>query len=188
MKRVILLHGFNVKDGGTDTIDTLQPMLKEEGYEIEEFDYGFLGLIMVRFRTKFIASMLKKMAKPDDYVIAHSHGCAITAKAMEQGAQFNKVTFIHPALNNKWEIPELDSVKRITVYYCEKDIATWAAKLLRWFSPLRLLKKKHFWGAMGSTGPRSQDRRWVGINDGHSHSGIFKDLDNWSDSILESLE
>lgn len=187
-KRVFLLHGFNVKDGGAATVDRLRPMLEQAGYKVEEFDYGFLDLMMVRFRTNFIAKMLKQFSDKDDRVIAHSHGCAITAKAMEQGAMFDKCVFIHPALYSKWQIPEKDSARKITVYFSGKDIATWAARLLRKYSPLKRLFKEHFWGAMGSTGPVSTDKRWNSINDGHSHSGIFKDLTTWEQSILDALK
>lgn len=187
-KRVILIHGFNVRDEGENSIDRLKPMLREAGYRVEDFDYGFLGLMMVRFRTKFIAKMLHQFSNPEDIIIGHSHGCAITAKAMENGAKFDKVVFIHPALDKNWKIPTIFSARRITVFYSEKDIATWSAMLLRWISPLRLFKKKHFWGAMGSVGPKSKDKRWVAINDHHSHSGIFKDLDKWKDTILNAIK
>jgi len=186
-KRVILIHGFNVKDGGAKTIDTLRPMLEQEGYLVEDFDYGFLGLIMVRFRTDFISKMLKLYSNPGDIIIGHSHGCAITAKAIEKGAEFEKAVFIHPALNNEWEIPEISNIKKITVFYSKKDVATWSAKVLRWISPMRFIGKKHFWGAMGSTGSKSKDARWVNVDDGHSHSGIFKDLENWNEFILEAI-
>lgn len=186
--RIFLIHGFNVTDEGKGSIGKLRPLLEKAGYIVEDFSYGFLGLLMVRLRTNFIAKMLNMITDDDDCIIAHSHGCAITAKSMEQGAKFDKVVFIHPALNAKWKIPSKDSVNHITVYYSEKDVATWAAKLLRLFSPSKLFFKTHFWGAMGSTGPVTSDIRWTSINDGHSHSGIFKDLKRWGDSILRSLE
>ncbi len=43
-KRVILIHGFNVRDGGEGSIDKLKPLLKDNGYEPIDFDYG-LSLI-----------------------------------------------------------------------------------------------------------------------------------------------
>lgn len=187
-KRVILIHGFNVKDEGTESIDRLIPILELNNYEVIQFDYGYLELIMVRFRTNFISKMLKQIVQPGDHIIGHSHGCAIIANAMAQGAKFNNVIFIHPALDSNWEIPFYDSAKKITVFYSPKDIATWFAQLLRLLSPLRLFGLKHFWGNMGSVGPKSLSTKFVKINDKLGHSGIFKNVDKWGTKIIDSLK
>lgn len=189
-KRVILIHGFNVKDGGAKSVDMLKPRLEAEGYEVFEYDYGYLELFMVRFRMDFIAKMLTMIAKPSDRIIAHSNGCAITARAMELGARFNKIVFIHPALNNEWVIPSADSVKSLTVLYSQHDNITRSAKWLRRLSPLGWFGKKSIWGAMGTYGASSKDKRVININDNMGHSEIFKQDnldDGWEDVIIEAV-
>lgn len=188
-KRVILVHGFNVSDGGKGSIDKLIPGLEARGYEVVQFDYGYLDLFLVRLRTDFISKALYDIVKPNDSIICHSHGCALAAKAMEKGAKFNKVVFIHPALENDWKIPNEFSLNKLTVLYSQKDLATFAAGLLHKFSPLNWLFGKHFWGNMGTIGPTTYDTRICSINDNRHHSQIFDDLDSpVGKAIFDAIE
>lgn len=190
-KRVILIHGFNVKDDGKATTGMLKTRLEERGYEVFDYQYGYLELLMVRFRMNFIAKMLKIISNPGDMIIAHSNGCAITATAMEQGASFGNVVFIHPALDAKWEIPFSYSANKITVLYSEHDNTTRMAKWMRRLSPLSWFGKRHIWGAMGTYGAKSWDKRFENINDNFRHSEIFNDDnldDGWMDIIVHALE
>lgn len=159
---IVLVHGFNVSDGGKRTIDTLIPHLVDMGYDVKEFDYGWVGLLGVRFGNKKRAKMLAAMAGPEDIVIGHSNGCAIMALAMEMGMTISSGVFIHPALNRTWCPPE-NAAKKITVYYSAKDRATWIAKFLI----------NHIWGDMGTVGPVSVWDGWVSVDDGMGHSDGF---------------
>lgn len=161
--RVILVHGFNVRDGGRNSIDRLIPFILKKGYDVTEYDYGFRLLLGVRFRSKADAQGLIDLYRPGDIVIGHSNGGHLIALAIEKGLPVKHVVMIHPALNKNWEPPPMHPVEQIHVYYSGQDIATWAAKFLPF----------HKWGAMGTVGPTSLDARLIGHKEKQSHSGGF---------------
>ena len=163
-KRIILVHGFNVSDGGLSTIDRLIPALLDKGaWVIKQFDYGWRGLLGVRIMSTSDAKGLMKLYKPGDIVIGHSNGCALIALAIEKGMPVTHCIFIHPALNKGWCPPMDHPVKQIHVYYSSQDRATWWARLLPF----------HKWGAMGTVGPTADDPRLIGHPENQSHSGGF---------------
>lgn len=160
---IYLVHGFNVSDGGKRTIDTMIPHLTKCGHQVKEFDYGWVGLLGVRFGNKKKAKKLADKLKPNDIVIGHSNGCAIIALAMQMGMVVSEAVLIHPALNKNWLPPE-NSAPKITVFYSAKDSATWISKIL----------VNHIWGEMGTVGPKSDWPGWVAIDDGMAHSEGFE--------------
>jgi hypothetical protein len=162
-RRSILLHGFNVRDGGEGTIDMLKPGLEEKGYTPIELDYGWMGLIGTYFRNDNIARRLIYEYQPGDVIIGHSNGCAIIAMAIELGLPAQHCIFIHPALDNDWAPPFDKPVERIDVYFSAKDI------------PTRLAKWVPFndWGDMGTVGPTTFYPFWKRHNDGLRHSEGF---------------
>lgn len=162
-RRVVLVHGFNVRDGGRGSIDRLIPHIERLGYEVVEFDYGFRFLLGVRFCSGSDARALAAICHPEDILIGHSNGGALIARAIEMGAPIKHAILIHPALDRDWSPPALHPVEQIHVYYSGRDIATWAAQWLPW----------HRWGAMGTVGPTSADHRLIGHPDGQTHSGGF---------------
>ena len=161
--RVILVHGFNVRDGGLGSIDKLIPYILKAGYDVREYDYGFRLLLGVRWRSKEDAQGLFDLYQPGDIVIGHSNGGHLIARAIEMGMPVKHAVMIHPALDRDWEPPALHPVEQIHVYYSGQDIATWAAQFLPW----------HKWGAMGTVGPTSADPRLSGHREKASHSGGF---------------
>jgi len=156
--RVITIHGFNIWDDGLDTIDRLNPHIRNKGYKLLQYEYGWRGLIGVRLFNGRDADKLIEICGEKDTIISHSNGCAITARAIEDGLCVAKVIFIHPALDKNWKAP--DSFKgEIVVYHSPKDKVTWLSKFL-------LL---HRWGEMGTVG----SKYYKSINDGYRHSEGF---------------
>lgn len=160
--RVILVHGFNVSDGGARTIDLMIPHLEAAGHEVVQFDYGWRGLLGVRFMSKNDARALMRLYRDGDVVIGHSNGGHIIAIAIELGMPVEHVIMIHPALDTDWAPPEGHPVKEVYVYYSSRDKATWWSQ----FSPWK-------WGGMGTYGPTSDDSRMIGLLEDQTHSGGF---------------
>ncbi len=173
------LHGFNVGDGGEDTTDRASSYLEQAGFNVIDVDYGHFNLIEVRTRTDAVVDHLLLMVKPGDTFFAHSHGCAIAAKAIERGAPFAAGVMVHPALRSWWTPPKGHPVRQIAVFSRLTDFATWSAFLLRIFSPGRFLWGRHFWGAMGSTGPLSNHPKLKRYKGAHGHSGGFSSVEKW---------
>lgn len=163
--RVILVHGFNVRDGGEGSIDKLIPYLLELGYNVVEFDYGYRFLFGVRFCSEKDTRRLMDLWKPGDIPVGHSNGCTLISRAIDKGMPVKRAVFIHPALNKDWEPNPLHPIERIDVFYSKEDRATWAAKFLLF----------HRWGAMGTDGPQGDDPRMMGHEEDQSHSGGFKE-------------
>lgn len=167
-KKVKLVHGFNVFDDGENTIDRLVEPLEGKGYEVDSTgeDYGWTGLLLVYLFNGKRASHLVDNYKEGEIVIAHSNGCAITARAIDKGLPVKHVIFIHPALDDKWEPLKDSTVERIDVYYSERDVATKAADFLERLPGV-------LWGNMGTIGPTAINKVFVRHDDEWKHSEGF---------------
>jgi hypothetical protein len=174
-----LLHGFNVRDGGENTIDKLKPYLERAGFTPFDHDYGWLGLLGVRLHNGRIAQDVASKVKPGDIGIGHSNGCAILAEAARLGAPFAGLVFINPALDEDCVVAP--HVKFVHVYHNEGDYAVWTARLLRF---------NHPWGAMGRDGFKGTDPRYLNIDcspDVRGHSALFSKLDKWGPVIIREV-
>ena len=136
-----LIHGFNTWDNGRGTVDRLAPLLKYEGYEVQQFDYGWTFLLGARFGNAGRARKLAKQVKPGDVAIGHSNGCAIIHRASHLGAPFKQVIYISPALDRQL-VPDWWTVRDMTVYYSPSDTYVQAAS---WIPGV-------IWGDMGAVG------------------------------------
>lgn len=157
--KMVLVHGFNVKDGGARTVDRLVPYADTHGYVIDqdEGDYGFFNLFMIRLRKsrirKRVLYRLAKAFETADVIVTHSNGAHFTTEALDllPPVYNNTKTVIHisPALNSNTDIPE--AVKAQLVLYTPHD--GWVK--LASYIPL------HPWGRMGArgyTGPSNKNR------------------------------
>ncbi|RLJ20813.1 hypothetical protein DJ031_04695 [bacterium endosymbiont of Escarpia laminata] len=191
-RRCFLLHGYNVDNGGAETVEKLVPYIAAAGFDPVCIDYGHFNLIDVRVNNDDVGSRLVQMIRPGDVFIGHSNGCAIAAMAIEAGAPFARGVMIHPALQSFWSPPLDHPIEQVAVFSRWSDYATWSAFLLRVFSPGRLVWGRHIWGAMGATGPLSKDPRIVNKEGAHFHSNGFKDPEKWCpvwvDTLTESCE
>ncbi len=189
-KKAFIFHGFNVADGGARTTDQLIPYAEALGYDPTDGDYGNFNLIDVREHTDDVVEALVKQVLPGDIFIAHSHGCAICAMAMEKGAPFQAGLMIHPALRSNWRIPKGHPIREIAVFYHWSDYATWFAFGLRTISHAWQKAfgwSRHYWGAMGSIGPLSKDRfkKYTGA---WWHSDGFNDIAHWGPKWQAALQ
>lgn len=161
------IHGFNVKDEGGATTDTLTPILQSRGMQVKEHNYPHFFRLRVRLCNKAMATMIRDMVQPGDPIIAHSNGCAIVYLAAKVGAQFGHVTLVNPALDCKLAIPGATSVD---VWYAPSDQWTNVAKYI----PFSI------WGAQGRKGFTGDDDRYRQINEDEmfqaevGHSGMFQ--------------
>jgi hypothetical protein len=176
-----LVHGFNVRDGGENTVEVIRPYaIEKSGGVVLTHAYGWLGLIGVLIKNKKVAKSLKERVNSDlDELptavgaIGHSNGCAIIIEAVRQGAKIDTLLLINPALKINTKFPK--SIRKIIVVHTKHDKPTKAARFfdripfIQWLIP-------NAWGAMGAMGAKNPDKRVHNIDlsyDIHGHSDIF---------------
>ncbi|WP_157117918.1 hypothetical protein [Oceanicoccus sagamiensis] len=152
MTKAILVHGFNIADQGKNTISKLTPYFQERGIKVENFSYGWIGLMGVYFLNPRIVQQLINKVSPGDIGVCHSNGCVIVHMAAHQGAPFRKAVYINPALNSNASIaPHLENVD---VWCNDGDLpvkfGAWLRVLVPW-APLG----DPLWGDMGARGYQS---------------------------------
>jgi hypothetical protein len=166
MSSVVLCHGFNIKDGGKATTDMLRKPSEDAGFTVLEADYGHTSLIAVRFFSDNIASVVAGMTPQRSIGVGHSNGCNILLQAAEQGASFDTLIFINPALNNDFKVPM--QVNKVIVIHNIDDNVVQMSKFLPF----------HRWGNAGKVGYQGNDSRVenveIGTKDGKAHSGAFQ--------------
>ena len=174
MKKIILVHGFSVRDGGKKTIDQLSPFIRDAGHvvDLDEGDYGYFNLWMIRLFKSYLKSRviyrLAKAFETADVIITHSNGANFTTQALDLllPEMNNKIIVIHisPAINSKTPIPQ--AVKAQMVQHTPHDFWVKLASYLPF----------HPWGRMGASGYKGTDNRNTNrINrDVKGHSDWFK--------------
>lgn len=169
MQRAILVHGFNVHDGGKGTVGKLAPYLEAAGYDVRIFKYGWMGLISVRLFNDRLAELLADMCDEDDLLIGHSNGCCLIHQAGSHGAKFKRIVYINPALDRNAPLSPKASVLHVWHSPSDKPVA-WAR-----FLP------DHPWGDMGAWGYQGKfDPRITNFNketcyrvSSREHSDVF---------------
>lgn len=176
MKTVHLVHGYNVKDGGANTIDTLRPYFEAAGFAVREFDYGHTNLWQVWMNNADYARDLRAQVEPGDIIAGHSNGAAVASRAVEQGAPAAGLILINAALDADWSPPP--SVEWMHVYYNTNDVPVRIARLLPFVR----------WGDMGRVGYTGTDPRVRSFDTTPAvekesgiaaHSEVFKHLMEW---------
>ncbi len=188
--RVILVHGFNVSDGGQGSTDQFADHYKSEGFQVIEFDTKWRkglvrDLLTVRFGNGKRAQKLAAMIQPGDILVGHSNGCAIIHQATQQLASIAPdsraqdllrtliLIYHNPALDV--DAPAASNVRARYIFHTKSDWVVHAASLLLCSN----------WGRMGQLGyreedPGKQDHRSHNISYGHlgihapGHSEAFK--------------
>lgn len=184
--RIVLIHGFNVRDGGAQTIDKLRPYLEQAGHEVEcdAADYGFFGLWAVRFRKHGAVLRIANALKKADAVIDHSNGANFEHKALsliEQHGGHYKVVRLSPALNRSTAAAA--NVDHCTVFYTRTDFWVWVSGFLRF----------HPWGRQGQRGYQGTDTRMRNRDMSdliQGHSDYFRDenVEFIANEVLIALE
>ncbi len=169
--KFVLVHGFNIRDGGRGTIDQLAPLIRDAGYEVDvdEADYGHFNIWMIRLKkSKIRQRVLYRLARSfetADVIITHSNGANFTTQALLMlPAEFNNtkiVIHISPALDTDTEIPL--AVKHQLVLYTPHDKAVRLSSWIPFNFP---------WGRMGAKGYTGEDNRNTNMKEaevkGHS--------------------
>lgn len=177
---VILIHGFNVTDGGAGTVRRLKPFYQMRGANVTSLRYGWFGLLRARFCNEEVsenlARLITRSAKTYSQIIVvgHSNGCAIAHLAsFKCSEQIHRFVYINPAL--KLDYAPAQNVKGIDVWHNAEDNAVLWAKLLFWRA------KERPWGLMGRTGYKGNDSRFVNFDTANDfslkvkgHSAVFK--------------
>jgi len=168
MRRVHILHGFNVRDSGESTVGMIVPELTRLGYDCIYHKWGWRGLFGCwAFNRKLVERLKDKIEEGDD-VVGHSDGCNIAMWAAEDGAEIRRLILVNPALDNDKELP--DQIEHCAVFCDPQDV--WV-RISSWIPFNR-------WGRMGATGPTSQDSRYTTIRHPYGHSGIFKKYNRYT--------
>lgn len=156
MARVVLVHGFNVRDGGAATIDRLANGLLRRGHQVDtdQADYGWHDLVKVRFRIlhRDAINRIAAALVDADVVVTHSNGRNYAQKAVELAAEYFpdkswRFVSISGARDN--QAPIHPNVSRLDVFHSRNDRAV---SISRWLIG-------HRWGNEGAVGYQGKDPR-----------------------------
>lgn len=170
----ILVHGFNVWDGGRATVGTLRPFFAARSVTPILIDYGHFGLIQTKLFNDRVARRIHDTVRAASLhydhvlVVGHSNGCAVAdAAAQRPGFRADGFVYINPALRKDRPLPS--GVGFLHVWHSPSDRV------------VRLARRLPFarnWGAMGADGYQGPiDSRVTNFNkergfpiksDGHS--------------------
>jgi hypothetical protein len=151
--KALLVHGFNVDDGGKRTIRQIEPMLVGLGYKTKHFCYGKLSLLGVRMFNDNAAAALAEYLFEEEIsvVLGHSNGCAMIQTAawmLHERCPPVRAVYISPALDRKSELSPC--IQRCDVLSTVHD------KAVKWAAIIPF----HQWGNMGAYGPKTSDPRY----------------------------
>lgn len=158
-KIALLVHGFNVRDRGVGTVGRLRFFFTARGWDVINFDMGWMGLIQVRTQNKKHAQNVAAAARTaktlgsEVIAVGHSNGCRILHHATSDfDAPIDRIAYINPALD-----PDLAPgrhVDSLHVYHSPSD------------KPVRLARylPSHTWGNMGAVGYLGEDPRVFNFN------------------------
>jgi len=145
---VILVHGFNVWDGGRASVGRLRPFFAEYGVPYLMINYGHFGLLDSRFKNDKIAKIIADAITNADrpvLLVGHSNGCCIIYRAATRYASIiDRAVFINPALRSDINLSNT-SIKSTDIWHSPSD------KPVRWAEKLPFADARP-WGDMGADG------------------------------------
>lgn len=184
-------HGFNVSDGGSNSVDKLAPWFAMGGCEIVEHDYGWVGLLRLRRRNARTIQGAYPAIGQGDVLIAHSNGCLICWELVEAGAPVSAVICVQPALrrDTTWR----DDVRVLCLYNPRDRIVSMGRMWSRFMSVANPFRDRHGWGAAGRhgfTADQANVDNWntaTGPVPAVGHSGLFqtRPLLHWAPKIRD---
>jgi len=167
--KAVLVHGFNVRDGGANTVDKFASELRELGWSVDLDDarYGYWSLWAIYFGFKRnVVRRLMKAFRDADLIITHSNGASFANKALNEMVPRidGKRLLVHfsPALNRKTDIPY--SIDYQWVFHTRRD---WTVRLSSYLPCLP-------WGRMGSHGYKGK-----GPNKNMDNTPTMSKHSNW---------
>lgn len=154
---IFLLHGFNVRDGGKNTVGRLLPYLPNS----RVINYGWVGFLGTIFFNDNIAKMVKSQLTHDCTVIGHSNAADIIHRALllNDCPRIKRLVLVRPALDG--DVSFGDNVERVDVFHHKDDAPVGLAKYIPF----------HKWGSMGEHGYSGDDKNVVN----HDEEEIFDD-------------
>lgn len=195
MKKIHLIHGFNVFDGGKGSIGSLQKYFEDAGHEVELHNYGWVGILRLRLvNKKTVRNIMDKIDPDKDVVIGHSNGCLVAWMIAAEGVIIDKLVCIQPALRRDTIFPH--TVRNILTLYNKKDVAVFAARIFRYMNPVSWFHP-HQWGMAGKRGFTRKDTRMKQINtltdlpvkcSGHTYLGKEPETGCVAKTILEWIK
>ena len=189
-RRVWLVHGFNVKDGGAGSIGKLAPYFEAAGYEVKHFRYGWTAMLMIlpftsRFLNRRLGKMLAGIISAGDDVAGHSNGGLIAKLSGDYGAPVRNLIIINGAIDSK--VKFAPQIERVHIWYSPSDRPVTIARIL----------PRHPWGNMGAVGYQGPyDSRVTCYNkengfpvSSRAHSDVFSGerLDFFGPLIVQKL-
>jgi len=185
----VLVHGFNIHDAGENSVDRLAPYLLANNHtvDLDEADYGFFNLLMVRFVKHKVLKRLAGAFAKADVIITHSNGANFTTKALKItkrssiGALPLKLVHVSPAQNRK--TGPAGPVCKMWVFHTTAD---------KWVRLSRFLLF-HPWGAQGAYGYKGTDTRVINCDfsetvKGHSDWFALDKVEYYARQILKAVE
>lgn len=179
---VHLVHGFNVWDGGKQSVGLLEHFFLAENYFTTIVNYGWIGLGGVALKNPKVSKKLCNIVKVGDIGIGHSNGCAILHQAACDGAPFKKLIFINPALDSTATLPADSTVEEIHVWHSPSDGPVRLWRGVEKYVPFVQSVMHHPWGAMGAYGYEGEDSRYVNFNKEENYEMVSKahsDMFEW---------
>lgn len=183
--KVVLLHGFNVWDGGRGSVGKLEPRLSHQ-HEVILFPYGrVINPLKVRSRNNLVARQLVKINP--DAIIGHSNAAVIMYRAAQMGLQTKLLTFVQPALHYEAAFP--DTAGRLVCLWNPND---WIVRMARMTNPIAIFQEGT-WGAAGARGMKHAHQNYntaEGPFPAKGHSTIWRKkpaLDYWGEVIAYEL-
>jgi len=176
-RMIHLVHGFNVADGGKQTVARLRPSLPEP---VVVHDYGWTFVFRLRCRNAATVRKIGEAIEPGTVLVGHSNGALICYKvAKRYPEKVRAVVTINAAMRRDTIWPEGVHVLNL---YNPHDIAVQAG---RWWSRLVSLGglHPHGWGAAGRYGFTEKQILVSNLNTAEErwsvparrHSGVFEE-------------
>jgi len=179
VSRIILIHGWNVRDRGAGTVGPLVKPLESLGYEVILADYGHVLMPWsTSLASRKTAKYLSTKVEPGDIVVGHSNGARVAYDLSFYAPLIRKMIWLNPALDV--DVVPAKSVHGCLVVHSNRDLAT---RFARWLPGT-------IWGAMGRNGycprendPWGYDERMVNLAHNGRHSDYHIKPSMWSTII-----
>lgn len=171
-----LIHGFNVLDGGKDTVVRLTPYLELGGHKTKAHDYGWVDMFRLRCRNDEAVQRIAPHVRPGDILVGHSNGCLVAWRLIQEGVRPGAVVCIQPALRRDTPWPE---DLPVLCLYNERDwVVILGRAWSRFVSVVNPFRNRHGWGAAGRHGFDQESVTNLdtlkGPTPAEKHSGIFR--------------
>lgn len=176
------IHGFNVRDGGSNTVGKLAPYFALSGFDVVNHDFGWKFLFLLRRKNRAAVRQLLDTVADGDVLVLHSNagllGWMLTVEMARRRTAPGLVICIQPALRRDTDWPP--SVKVLCLYNKRDWVVELGRIWGRFASVARPWRARHGWGSAGRHGFSSVSPNIASWDTGvppvpaTGHSGIFQ--------------